>query len=141
MTLLESDPSPESEELKAKVKIGYEMTIKRDNLNAFLSDQNNNQSDNDEAFSAVMTDYLNSLQENWYEQDLNTRCNVINELPRRIKAEAELLFKSIEPIEDIKNRIEGYLSDDVSNDYKSQYLSPYPRATTLVMLDIIDEYR
>lgn len=141
MTLLESDLSPELEELKAKVKIGYEMTIKRDNLNAFLSNQNNNQSDNDEAYSAIVADYLNALQENWYENDENIRYDVINNLPKRIKVEAELLFDSVEPIESIAQRLDEYTTDQISNENKLNGISPYPRATSLVMLDIIDEYR
>lgn len=58
-----------------------------------------------------------------------------------LKMEAEVLLGySIECVEDVENRLATYRQDEVAQDLRSRGISPVPRAFTMSILDIIDEY-
>lgn len=141
MTLLETDLTPEIMKLDTDALIGYEMTTSRERLRDFFNNPKRNTIDSDVGYAVVMSDYLNTIQKYWYEQDAATKYEVIEELPRRIKAEAQMFFESVEPIDEIANRVNTYLNDQTANSLKQRGISQYPRATTMTLLDIFDDYR
>lgn len=95
----------------------------------------------DEEFTSIAADYLNKLQVHWFERDEEARYENYNKLSFIIKNELSTIFDSVEPIEDIEIRLKTYSNDETAIELLDQGISPYPRSATLIMLDLIDEYR
>lgn len=140
MSLSEADVTPEMLSLDQEILLGYELVVSRDRLSFFLADPNINGNDPGEEFGVVACDYLNMLQKFWFEMDQSWGY-AITDLSRRIKTEMTILFDCVEPIEDIEKRIKCYLFDETSESLRNQDLSGYPRALTMTVLDMIDQYR
>lgn len=96
---------------------------------------------NDGLFDAVVPDYLNALQKLWFERSAETRYEAAQCLPRLIKMEMDLLFGSVEPIEEISQRVAVYQNDATAEQLLKEGISHYPRSATMVFLDMLDEYR
>lgn len=141
MALVESDFRPGIELLQPAELIGYELTLARERLHEFFNNPVRNNSGAVEEYGVAMSGYLNVLQKCWFEQGDEIKYSIIEDLPKRIKAEAEMFFGSIEPIEDVVSRLDWYIGDETGQDYKRRGISQYPRATTLTLLDVFDEYR
>lgn len=95
----------------------------------------------DGMYESAVPDYLNALQTLWFERSLEARYEAAQNLPRLIKMEMDLLFGSVEPIEEISRRIAGYQCDPTSEQLLNQGISHYPRSATMVFLDMLDQYR
>ena len=98
--------------------------------------------DDNDPYNGILPKYLNCIQEYWFEQNNKLRYEAISELDTKIACELKLLFDlSITTPETVKDKISGYLNDETSQVLKNRGISPYPRVTTLVMLDMIDNHR
>ncbi len=85
--------------------------------------------------------YANAFQYYHFEAHPTITRRSLQNPALKLKMEAEaLLGYSIECVEDVEARLTSYRHDDVADNLRAQNISPVPRAFTMSILDIIDEY-
>lgn len=124
--------------LDEAIEIGQELVSARD---ALIDAVDRRACGDNQFFEAVAPGYINSIQKMWFEQSDERRYEAFNDLSRLIKMEMSLVFESVEPIESIADRVEAYNTDVAAKELLDSGISPYPRTTTMVLLDMIDDYR
>ncbi len=132
LTDLESQFGKDTQEMA-----GIELAMARE----VFKEELHNPVSSEQSYSHTATTYLNALQRVHFESPSNMH-SANNNASRILKVEAELLLgSSIECMEDIQERFNAYLTDEVADRLKLQQISRAPRAFTLTLLDLLDCYR
>ncbi len=133
MAIIEAD----EQQLDGEVIAGQQLAIARHELSELLEHRQ------PDAIGVVdrVAGYVNAFQGLHFETNLTITRRTLQNPSRVVKMEAEtLLGYSIECVEDVESRLASYRHDDVSEALRAEAISPIPRAFTMTLLDIIDEY-
>ncbi|MDQ5972498.1 MAG: hypothetical protein QG553_657 [Patescibacteria group bacterium] len=133
MAIIEAD----MQQLDSEVVAGQQLAFARQELAELLEQR---QPDAVGVLDCTAT-YVNAFQKYHFEAHPTVTRRSLQNPALLLKLESEaLLGYSIECVEDIENRLANYRQDDVAKDLRAQGISPIPRAFTMTILDIIDEY-
>lgn len=129
-------------EVADEIATGAQLSIARDGLRQFLALP----SQTPEGYTNHLVDYFNSFQRQHFEghpADVQIAQNrSLNATALVVKQEVEcILGDSIETVEDIQLRLKGNLNDEFAEIIEDAGCHPLPRAVTMTLFELIEDYR
>ncbi len=118
---------------------GFMFADVRDNLEKVYAKSRVTSSEYEDAVKK----YLNAAQAFFFESDLTRRFEVVNAPGWHAKREIEIISgQSVDCAQDIQRKVEAYCQDEKTEFYKQNFISPVPRAFSMVLMDfLLDEVR
>lgn len=129
-------------ELDSSMLSGVNLSFARDDLKRFLTLKEQSP----EGYTDNLIDYLNAIQGHYFLGEahdirpMETRS--ANAVSLILKNEVECIFgESIEPVEDVQLRLKGNLNDEFAEIIEDAGCSTLPRAVTMTLFELIEDYR